>query len=231
MGLFFVGFSVFPEISFGDKIFKILPQPGIIGSFFGTFRSTGRFIWPVVWLCTFGPVALIYSRFKKNLQKKCILSCIFKKKFVIFFVSVCMLLQFYDLSAAILDKKHSLVTDRTAHSDLDESELISCIDRYSHIVMTYDDNIEMNNLAFFAYRHNLTMNRYYFSRGIDRQIEEELQKYRSMLDCGENMDDYIFVLKEKNLPDWSIYDLHFYHFDNTIVGVTEPIEGLQEIEI
>ena len=214
MGLFFMGFAAFPEVSLNDKILVTLPQPGIIGTFFGTFRSTGRFIWPLVWLLTIGAIVCTAKYFKENIA--------------VLIICFCAFLQIFDLSYAIADKKNSLVTEKKAHSDLDSLEDSGHIKDYKHIVMTYDDNIDMNDLAYFAYKNNLTINRYYFARDINEEINENLEEYRKKLIQGQIPKDCIFVMKEKNLPDWSIFDLHFYYLDGSYIGVADPIDGLEE---
>ncbi|MBR1891993.1 MAG: hypothetical protein IJ815_00435 [Lachnospiraceae bacterium] len=215
MFIFFFFFAVFPEISVNEHMIKILPQPGLIGKFFGTFRSTGRFIWPVVWLCIIGSVTVLKRSLKENA--------------VIILVAFCMFVQLYDLSTAIADKKESLKTEKIADSDLDDPTLTACIDHYRHVVMVYDDNIDMNDLAYFAYRYGLTINRYYFARDINEQIEENLEDYRQKLTNGEDVSDCIFVMKESELANWTMFDLHFYFLNGSYIGVSEPIEGLEEL--
>ncbi|MCR5525810.1 MAG: DUF6311 domain-containing protein [Lachnospiraceae bacterium] len=215
--VFFCAFAVFPEISLNTKLFLTISQPGIIGDFFGTFRSTGRFIWPAVWILYIGAFTLCVRNFKTTASIVIIFACVF--------------LQVYDLSGAIAEKNEDITKEhRKAHSDLDDDAVTSKISRYKHIVMTYDDNIEMNNLAYFAYRYGLTMNSYYYARGIEELIALQLDKYNEGLRSGEDYSDCIFVLKDKNFDEWKDCGLNFYYIDNSIIGVKEPLDGLEKVE-
>ena len=215
--IFFCAFSVFPEITLNTKLFLTISQPGVIGDFFGTFRSTGRFIWPAVWILYIGAFTLCARNFKNNAH--------------IVIIFACVLLQFYDLSGAITEKYSDINKEhRKAHSDLDYDEVTSKIERYKHVVMTYDDNIEMNNLAYFAYRYGLTMNNFYYARGIEELIALQLEKYNEGLRRGDDYSDCIFVLKENNIDEWKNCGLNFYYIDNSIIGVKEPLDGLEKAE-
>ncbi|MCR4744132.1 MAG: DUF6311 domain-containing protein [Lachnospiraceae bacterium] len=216
MALVFALFSVYPTVSFGTDILFTFPRIKLIDEFFGIFRSTGRFIWPLTFL-----IALTAFVFLRRYTNR-IISLIV--------LSVCLLVQFYDLSGTFAQTREDIVREHKKHScDLDSPELLAVLDNYEHLVMFYDNNIDLNKYAFFAYEHGLTINRFYFSRNIDSLVDEKLAEYTKELEDGEPEDDCIYIF-DPAYPDFYMpYDLHIYDLTGTIIGVKDTIPGLEEI--
>ena len=212
----FLLFSVYPSVSLGDKILFTFPRYYVIDKFFGIFRSTGRFIWPVTFMIAFFAFRLLYDccgRYMRTIV-----------------IALCLLLQFYDLSGTFLQSHEDIAgSHKEHHCDLDEPALLSVIDNYDHIVMLYDSNIDLNKYAYYAAVHSLTINRFYFSRDIDSLVDEKLQEYTKELEDGEPEKGVLYLFDDDDPSVWMPYDLHFYYLTGTIVGVVDPIPGLSEI--
>ena len=217
MSTVFIVFSLYPSVCLGNKIIFTFPRLKLIDDFFGVFRSTGRFIWPVTFLAGFTAFSFLYKYSKKAVSLIVLISC--------------LLLQFYDLSGTFAQLHEDIVREHRRHDcDLDAPELLAVIDRYEHLVMFYDNNIDLNRYAFYAYEHGLTINRFYFSRDIDSLVSEKLSEYTKELEDGEPEDDVIYIFEEDKPEEWMPYDLHFYNLTGTVIGVKDPIEGLTEIQ-
>jgi len=60
--LFFV-FALSNQIGFADYGFAPIPIPGFVRAIGNMFRSTGRFVWPLLYIVTIGTVVLVGRRF------------------------------------------------------------------------------------------------------------------------------------------------------------------------
>ncbi len=217
MSVIFIIFSAYPSVCFGNKIIVTFPRVKLIDNFFGVFRSTGRFIWVVSFIAGFTAFLFLYKYSRRIIS--------------LIILTACLLLQFYDLSGTFAQVHEDITKDHRKHEcDLDVPELSAVLDRYDHLVMFYDNNIDLNRYAFYAYEHGLTINRFYFSRDIDSLVNDKLAEYTKELEDGDPEDNVIYIFEEDKPDDWMPYDLHFYNLTGTVIGVKEPIAGLKEIE-
>jgi len=57
-------FALSKDVAFADRELFVVPLPRPIDSLASTFRSTGRFVWPLLYLVTIGAVVLIGTRLR-----------------------------------------------------------------------------------------------------------------------------------------------------------------------
>lgn len=215
MMVFFI-MAVFPDITVNTKLIlgiKVSPE---IEAVLGIFRSTGRFIWPVLillYLASVREIALLGER-----RGKVTLSAII--------ISVCIVLQFMDMSGTLYSKNRKFTKHaKPLHSDLENEALAARMDQYDHIVFVTDDQFSMERSAYFAMKNGLTVNKYYFARNIDEQVEETLRQYHDECASGKAPENIIFVFDSETMEEWrKDTDLHFYDLTGTIVGLADKIE-------
>ena len=75
------------------------------------------------------------------------------------------------------------------------------------------ENHQILEMAKWAYDNMLTMNIFYFARGLS--VIEDTQYSVHHPD-----DSYVFVFKEEEMPDYLDCGLHLYEADGYIVGTT-----------
>ena len=206
-----------PNFSFGEAMVHI-PLRRRLSELAGIFRSNGRFVWPVMFTLLSLSVYMISQSFGRAAGAAVFL--------------ICAALQIYDVSeyAARQHERFSLDYEED-FCHLDTPELTDNIDRYSHIVMTYGNLLSEIDFAHFAMRYNLTMNRFYFARDIDGPVNEKIDSYINDLADGRAESDVIYIFSEEQLEEWTAdkrFPLHFYELHGTIIGVSEPLEGLEE---
>ncbi len=211
-------FALLPNISLGPYTLAGIVFPKPIAGFLGVFRSTGRFIWVVVYIVLAG---VIY-----------VLSGYLDRRALYPMVILCIVLQLVDLSGVIREKHDRYTAYCEEHvSDFDDPLFAAVSDRYYHFVFTFDNNIRIMDAAYYAYKHGMTLNRFYFARDNAAQTEEVLEEYMKKAASGEPEADFIYMFDENNLPEYSELPLHFYYLHGSRFGVKEPIPGLEELKL
>lgn len=214
--------AVSPVFSFGEQVFIRLPYTRMMNKLFGIFRSNGRFVWPVMHIVMLWSIEKIFRLFVKA-----------KKAVVIAILSFALLLQIFDYSPWIgekMTKYHS--AQKTYRTVWDEVELP---EGYKGFISFETDNSFMMGTAYYAMRHGMTVNRFYFARDIDQVLNETAQKELESICDGAVREDYIYVFDKDTyeaVKDLSrIRDnMYFYKTRKCIFGVKNEIEAMQIID-
>jgi len=218
--VFFI-MAVFPDITFNTKLLlSIRVNPGI-EAILGIFRSAGRFIWPVVILLYLGALKVITDHGRKKR----------KDRFAVVFIILCLVLQFIDMSKTVASRHEKFTAyAKPLKGDLENEALKTRIGQYDRIVFVTDDQFSMERAAYFAAKHGLTVNKYYFARSIDEEVGETLKQYHDECASGNAPGNVIFIFDEESMEEWrKDTDLHFYDLTGTIVGLSDEI-NLPEID-
>ena len=214
--LCFMAFAALPNISFGKYTLLHLSFPGPAEALLGIFRSTGRFIWVSVYII-FAGIFYILSKY------------VGYRALIPLFL-ICLLLQAADLSDTIRDKHSFFSESHEEHvSDFDDPVFQAVADRYKHFIFSYDNVIRIMDAAYYAYKHDMTLNRFYYARDNHAQVEASLNDYLKKAASGDPEADFIYMFDENNLEDNIHLPLHFYYLHGSIFGVKEPISGLEEL--
>ena len=215
--MFFVFFliSVFPEADLNTR--TLIPDlvPNFIKSALGVFRSNGRFIWPAMYLLMISSVYVLY-RYSARLSF-----------FIILFI--CVFLQFADIFPYAKEKHSVYFANRYYMNVFDQTALNRLIQGYRHIVLVDDNVTAMMACADYAYRYDMTLNRFYFARDINDRINERLDRYRT---GQEDKEGVLFIFYDRaQLSDWLEAGLHFYEYgsDGIVLGSEIPLFGLEEL--
>ena len=212
----FLVFSCFPLLSFGNSVLFRLPLPEGLASLLGVFRSNGRFIWPVYYILITAALTLMARRLSPK-------------------VSLCLLipllcLQILDQSPYLL-QKHRLFSAKYEYSAaLDQvPALLKVIDKYRHLVILPAEGIDTMDMAYFAYNHSLTTNRFYFARDTTWWQNATVESYLYDLNNDRHYEDFLYVCNDEFLRDNPLPDtVHLYRIsDSVIIGSELPIDGLE----
>ena len=94
-----------------------------------------------------------------------------------------------------------------------------------------NDNDLVMTTAYYAYANNMTLNRYYYARDIDKQIEKNLEVYVEELHNQKPEENCIYLFDEGTVKDYKDSGLHFYEISRWIFGTKDSIEGLTELKL
>lgn len=202
-------FSASPVVTFGEKIVWNISCPEKIWNYWETFRSSGREIWGVYYLLMIAAIVGVTRCFQKRRGTSTL------------FVSLCVMIQIFDLSGVITSKHNSFWLEQTHELELDSEvwELLS--ERgYDHMVYAQEgiDLAKIFSLAEYALEHDLTMSNFYFARTIEKDWNFDEQ-----LNFPDKKSIYV-VLGEKKAEMSTYSNLVWYEIDGFTVGVMEPLE-------
>lgn len=205
------------NISFGDKLLLTLPDIDIVMKYWGLFGSSGRLIWPVYYAIMFFAIVTISRTDEvRSLATRRVFNAL---------LCVCILLQLYDVSAKY-SGIHRQYTTKTEYESNLSDDIWSKIapDDYQHLVWVSHntDGYQILYMAEFALRNQMSMNNYYFARGID--FREYTRK-----DMQNINEDTLYIFKPEDTWEYEDYTLYsemlfFYEANGYIIGSMKPIE-------
>lgn len=202
-------------ISFGDRLLVQLAIPGWMEELWAPFRSSGRLVWPVVYLL------MLYGICGGRIAEK--------KRLWSVILGICLLIQCMDLSPKLLEK-HREFQEKAVYEPAVDTSFLDAIcqeQAVSHLFFMQKDKLSQEALyAFsdFAWRNQITINDFYFARNLSNptnEIAKDFAKY------PEN--DIIYVFRLQDAMSLIQYPLHYYRFGAYYAGLKEPLAGVQEV--
>lgn len=218
-GILFVA-AVFPTAAFSDRLIFTVPLPDIVKQMLGTFRSNGRFIWPAVYIilfCIAGNIAKLSGKKKYNAV-------------LIMLLFICVTVHLLDFEPWIKYKnEHYYEAQQSYRTIWDEIELL---EGYSRFVSFEENHSILMQTAYYALRHHMTVNRFYFARDIEEILSEADEKVKDMLmhEYAAADADTLYVFDRDSYEDMKDCGLYFYPTRKCIFGVKNKIEGMKELE-
>lgn len=205
-------FAASPEVTFGDKLLFVLTDSSTLTHYWGMFRSSGRIVWPVCYLIDIGVIVCSDRLFTKKNAAAAVLA-------------VCVLLQIFDISGKLLGSRKTFAREITYEAplksgiwaQLSEREVLAHIIWVSHNI----DNNGIMHIAKYAYDNGLTMNNFYFARGINANENTKKSLENPTADC-------LYIFREDETQGIEAYGLYLYEADGYILGTVEAVEGNQE---
>lgn len=203
-------------ISFGTHLLIELPDIDMIMKYWSIFGSSGRLIWPVYYIVMF--FAMIGAL-------KIIDEFSDLKKIGNFVFMCCLLLQIFDLSGK-LGEIHENYKETAVYEEVFTDEIWDKVAKkdYDHLVWVSHntDGYQILHMAKFAFDNHMTMNNYYFARGIDfrENVKAEMKNINT---------ESVYVFKPGDPFDYEMYQnyedkLYLYEADGYVIGSVEPIE-------
>lgn len=211
-----VVFAASPVVTWNDKLLFILTDSSTLTHYWSIFRSTGRIIWPVNYLI-YTAVIVCNAKLWNDVSHKNRLLHEKSAAFGSAVLALCCFLQIFDISGKLLEQRVQFAPKRTYVSPFQDSVWMELSGRKNlkHLVWVSNnfENKEILELSKWAYDNMLTMNIFYFARGIG--VAEDTQYSL----CNPD-DTYVFVFTQDIIQEYRDYDLHFYETDKYIIGTT-----------
>lgn len=205
-------FAASPMVTWNDKLLFILTDSSTLTNYWSIFRATGRIVWPVCYL-----IYLVVIVCNGKLW-----SIFFKKSTVASVVTTlvlagCCFLQIFDISERLAGQREWLEEKSVYKYSLQDEvwDLLAKQENLEHFVWVSNnfENRQILEMAKWAYDNRLTMNIFYFARGIS--VIEDTQY------CLSNPNDtYVFVFTQEEIAEYLDSGLNFYKADEYIVGTT-----------
>ncbi len=185
-----------------------------------TFRSSGRFMWVIMYLLMILALCLL-THFVKNRRVQLVI------------LAVCVCLQILDLSAPIW----RIHTQYTTEEKLEEEDIYARdpfwttkLGDYKHIVYYPMDSClvyQMLQIGTKASYFGLDMNYFYTSRFYTKKAtRDENRRNRNIFQQNQLSDDTVYVVDYKTAHKYKDR-CNLYLVDNLIVALKNPVDGLQ----
>ena len=211
-------FALSPNILFGNKsVLELkLPYFDFITKIIGVFRCYGRMIWVAIYVIMIFCVLVTAETLNQN-TAKILLLCV-------------LAMQLYDLHGQlneVYERYHSEIKYETQLSDKAFWNAVTENDA-QHVVLVSvfgedsDKKPTLYSLTDWALDNDLTMNEFYFARGIHDLIDENREAA-----LQNPTDDTLFIFND--VSECVNYGLNCYTADGLTVGYTQLIDGYEKV--
>ena len=193
-------------VMLGDRTLVTIPIPQWLHDKWAIFRATGRLIWPAYYMLMLFAVVGSSRLFKRRYTQTALLA-------------VCIAFQVFELSPMYTTKNQSGIEYRSPLSEKKWEELVEKTNA-EHIVLLGGDQPDKSlehiefELAYFAVRNDLTMNRFWMVHGMYEDSVTALAD--EVISSGSP--GYLFVFTDESLCI-GYPELTYYLLDNYIIGV------------
>lgn len=222
LGIVVFVFSVLAFSNFvylGSNIFIEVHWPKVIDDLLAVIRSSGRFIWCVMYILMIFALYIVSKYFKPNVQKIIIIAC------------VCV--QIADLAAPIhrLQKQYFAATaedDSLVTGDFWTEEM----ENYDRIVYFPSEGYNPTQMLQIGSKasavRDMKMSNFYLSRYMTKKASREKDKEtEKIFRAGELDDRTIYILDYDKAHKYKGM-CHIYMVDNKIIALKNPVYGLEE---
>ena len=196
--------SIFPIVAWNDtKLFGV-PYPSFVRKALSIFRSNGRFIWTAVYLVMLSAVIFADRYFTPRLSKM--------------LIAAALLLQLFDLSGMIKEKRDYFNTPQTYGTMWDAEELKEMLQGHKEFVFLYNENDIIMETAYYAYLHEMRLNNYYYARDIADAVENNISRWKEELKAGVIKEWTIYIFKEEGFDESDYKGMDFYYVNGHVIG-------------
>lgn len=205
-----------PSVTWNDKLLFVLTDSSTLTKYWSIFRSSGRLVWPVCYLIYIVVIVCnekLWDRLIRNGRAAAGVS--------ITVLTVCCFLQIFDIGAKLAEQRERFAS-RSSYVSVLQDEVwdeLSQREGLRHFVWVSNsyENRQILEMAKWAYDNMLTMNIFYFARGLS--VLEDTQYSLQHPD-----DSYVFVFKMEEMPEYQDCGLNLYEADGYVVGTTFELE-------
>ena len=183
-------FSLSPVVTAGERVLFSIPIHSKTRHLWNIFRSTGRMIWVCVYLLeTAGIYGLLKIRIRRAKLNAALQAVI---------LTLCIALQIFDLEGWYSEKRSAFSREQTYETEL-KGEYWDSLARESRHLFVSDavtsSESRVMETAEWAVEHGLTLNNFYFARGVPG-VREEYNKRMATPSEGEL---YLFTPEDPEL--------------------------------
>ena len=200
-----------PKVYLGKTLLFELKLPSFLNELWSIFRSTGRFVWPVINIIMLSSIIIILKRFKwQN---------------ALLIISICLFIQIIDLGVVLGTRRsyYSAVIKRKERVDIASFEKLESLINNNDIKLLVLANKDMydDTKMFYidwALNNNIKSNRMRFARsGFDKLLDSNTEKYLKNKDESK-----VYIFDNKN--DCIGNELYCYELpDGNYVGYIKEI--------
>lgn len=192
-------FAVSPRIALGRIELVNIPLPSILYNIWSIFRATGRLSWIIIYSVILCSAIIVCKGLKKWL--------------VYAILSVCLIIQVFDMSDIIATKHEKYANKQVFVTPLCDSVWEEITYGKNHVVLMSDFNIfEKFYIADWALNNSLTTNDFYFARTNEQMIEKSRQN------ALNNSEEVLFVFSEADRENCQKYNLNYTEANGFIIG-------------
>ncbi|MDE6220499.1 MAG: hypothetical protein K2G51_08750, partial [Lachnospiraceae bacterium] len=209
-------FAASPAVTWNDKLLFVLTDSSTLTHYWSIFRASGRIVWPVCYLIYLVVIVCngrLWEQYVTKRNAAAIVSLVV--------LSVCCFLQIYDIGGKLSEQWERFVPKSTYVSSLQDETWDALAQRegLKHLVWVSNsyENRKILEMAKWAYDNMLTMNIFYFARGLS--VIEDTQYSLQHPD-----DTYVFVFKQEEMSEYPDCGLHLYEADGYVIGTTFELE-------
>ena len=182
-----------PKVTFGRLVLYEIPLPKALYDAWSMFRSSGRFLWPVMYLYIL--VVIYYSRYE------------LKEYFTAILLLACIL-QLYEFSEKGAAIAGEYAERKTAHFTADTIDAFS-FNGIEHLQFMHDysfgeyygDEVRDQMIGYteFALRHGMTVSNFHFSRDDMDRLRAYIGQCEKDLESGTPRPDTIYVFRNEDV--------------------------------
>lgn len=209
-------FAASPVVTWNDRLLFILTDSSTLTHYWSIFRSSGRIIWPVCYLIYIAAIVCngkLWEGCIKDRTAAAVISTVL--------LAVCCFLQVFDIGGVLSGQRERFAPKKTYESALQDEawDLLARREGLEHFVWVSNnfENRQILGMAEWAYDNGLTMNIFYFARGLS-----VIEDTRYSLQHPD--DTYVFVFKQEELPDYTDCGLNLYEADGYVIGTTFELD-------
>lgn len=206
-------------VYFGNKIFIEVHWPTVIDNLLAIIRSSGRFIWCVMYILMILGLFVISRKFPKKVQ--------------IAIVVFCACLQLADLYKPIHRLQKQYYGEAKEEESLVQSDFWdTSLGNYNRVVYFPSNGYDATQMLQIASKisefEDVKMSNFYLSRYMTKKVMRQRDRVIEKDFKGNTLDDKtLYILDYANAHKYK--DMcHMYVVDNKILAVKNPIDGLKE---
>ncbi len=203
----FIFLAAGPIYTWNDHRILALPLPGVIGRIADIFRSNGRMIWVSVYVLMTAIFVCMDRMMRRSVQ--------------IIALTLALIIQVGDLSGEIKDKQAYVNSPQEYADSWEDMTLQQIIAGKSEFILMDTTTIVMMQSAYHAFKHHMSINRFYYARNIDEQVDAQAEAYRKELLDGNARETAVYLFLKEGFVAEAYPDLVCYEVGEHIIGVKQ----------
>lgn len=220
VGAVFWGLAVSSQVYLGKHFIIGVQFPKKIEEMLGVFRSSGRFMWVIMYGVMIVVIALVIKLFNKKTAGWIIIGC--------------LALQMVDLSGALRRVNNefaSPVKKNKIEKDMTDPFWNNIPDNYDKVLyfpmsgFTHDSVEQYLDVGVIAAKNKMTMNYSYLSRPYDKIIRKGNKQRKKEFDKGIVDENALYMLDIYFAHEYAD-QLNTYQINNSIVGTKTPLANV-----